>query len=113
MKAPDQARGNLDMLLLAVLAEGPAHGYSVLQALRERSDATFDMPEGTIYPALHRLEKAGLLASDWDTSSGRKRRVYSVTKRGQSVLAVKRTEWVGYVQAVEAVLSGAPWPTTA
>ena len=48
MKAPDQARRNLDMLLLAILADGPAHGYSVLQALRERSAATFDMPEGTI-----------------------------------------------------------------
>ncbi len=113
MKAPDQARGNLDMLLLAILADGPDHGYSVLQALRGRSAETFAMPEGTIYPALHRLEKAGLLASDWDTSTGRKRRVYSVTKRGQSMLAAKRTEWAGYVQAVEAVLRGAPWPTTA
>ena len=112
-KAPDQARGNLDMLLLAIVADGPAHGYSVLQALRDRSAEVFDMPEGTVYPALHRLEKAGLLASDWDTSTGRKRRVYSVTKRGQSVLAAKRVEWGGYVQAVEAVLRGAPWPITA
>jgi len=113
MKASDQSRGNLDMLLLAILADRPAHGYSVLQALRDRSDATFDMPEGTIYPALHRLEKAGLLASGWDNSTGRKRRVYAVTRRGKSVLAAKRTEWAGYVQAVEAVLRGAPWPTTA
>lgn len=101
------------MMLLAILAEGPAHGYAVLQQLRERSGAAFDLPEGTVYPALHRLEQAGLLASDWDKSSGRKRRVYSITKRGRSLSKTKQAEWASFVQAVEAVLRGAPWPTTA
>jgi PadR family transcriptional regulator, regulatory protein PadR len=113
MSSPDLVRGNLDMMLLAILAHGPSHGYAVLQRLRERSNTAFDLPEGTVYPALHRLEKAGLLASGWDESSGRRRRVYSVTKRGRSVLKTKQTEWAGFVQAVEAVLRGAPWPTPA
>jgi DNA-binding PadR family transcriptional regulator len=113
MAPSDQVRGNLDMMLLAILADGPAHGYAVLQELRNRSATAFDLPEGTVYPALHRLEKAGLLASDWDKSTGRKRRVYSVTKRGRSVLKTKQVEWAGFVQAVEAVLRGAPWPTPA
>jgi DNA-binding PadR family transcriptional regulator len=113
MPPVEQIRGNLDMMLLAILSDGPAHGYAVLQQLRDRSATVFDLPEGTIYPALHRLEKAGLLASDWDDASGRKRRVYAVTKRGRSVLEAKQAEWAGFVQAVEAVLRGAPWPATA
>jgi len=61
----ERLKGNLDLLLLSVLSAGPAHGYSIISALRERSEGTFDLPEGTIYPALHRLEEAGLLASSW------------------------------------------------
>jgi transcriptional regulator len=110
MASPDQVRGNLEMLLLAILSGGPMHGYSVVQELIDRSGAELDLPEGTIYPALHRLENQGLLASEWDTSSGRRRRVYSVTKRGRSVLKAKQTEWAGFVDAVAAVLRGAPWP---
>lgn len=101
------------MMLLAVLGDGPGHGYAVLQKLRDLSKEVFDLPEGSVYPALHRLEKAGLLASDWDDTTGRKRRVYSLTKRGRSVLKAKQVEWAGFVQAVEAVLRGAPWPTPA
>src|SRR5215471_20259769 len=77
--ARDPIKGHLDLLLLRILQDGPAHGYEVITALRERSDGTFDLPEGTVYPALHRLEGAGLLASTWDTSGARRRRVYSLT----------------------------------
>jgi PadR family transcriptional regulator, regulatory protein PadR len=87
---PDLVRGNLDMLLLAIVDDGPAHGYAILEALRVRSDEAIDLPEGTVYPALHRLEKAGLLASSWDTSSGRRRRIYRVTKRGTAALGAKQ-----------------------
>src|ERR1700743_2422085 len=58
----ERLKGNLDLLLLSVLAAGPAHGYAVITALRARSDGTSDLPEGTVYPALHRLERGGLLA---------------------------------------------------
>lgn len=101
------------MLALAVLASGPLHGYAVLQALKDRSAGVVDLPEGTLYPALHRLEEAGLVSSVWDTSSGRRRRVYTVTKRGRSVLTAEQNEWHQFVDAVQAVLRGAPWPTTA
>ncbi|MGH9014179.1 MAG: PadR family transcriptional regulator [Acidimicrobiia bacterium] len=110
---PDHIRGHLDMLALAVLAEQPAHGYAVLEMLKERSAGVLDLPEGSLYPALHRLEAAGLLASEWDTSTGRKRRVYKVTKRGRSVLSAEQTEWHRFANAVQAVLrGGAPWPST-
>lgn len=102
------------MLALAVLAERPAHGYAVLETLKQRSAGVFDLPEGTVYPALHRLEAAGLLASEWDSSTGRRRRVYKLTKRGRSVLSAEQTEWHRFVEAVQAVLrGGAPWPSTA
>lgn len=101
------------MLALAVLADGPAHGYAVLQSLKDRSAGVVDLPEGTLYPALHRLEGAGLVASAWDTSTGRRRRVYTITKRGRSFLTAEQAEWHQFVDAVQAILRGAPWPTTA
>src|SRR5260370_1334839 len=75
----EKLKGNLDMLLLAVLAAGPGHGYSIITRLRERSAGAFDLPEGTVYPALHRLEAAGLLDSSWDVVARRRRRMYGPT----------------------------------
>ena len=66
-------KGHLDLLLLAVLADGPAHGYVVIESLRQRSEGVFDLPEGTIYPALHRLESQGLLGSRWSEDSARRK----------------------------------------
>src|SRR5712671_5741060 len=87
----ERLKGNLDLLLLSVLSAGPAHGYVIISALRERSEGTFDLPEGTIYPALHRLEEAGLLASSWMTAdSGRRRRVYTLTRTGNRALIERR-----------------------
>jgi PadR family transcriptional regulator, regulatory protein PadR len=97
--------GHLDLLLLAVLAGAPAHGYRVIETLRDRSGGTFDLPEGTVYPALHRLERAGLLASSWDDSTPRRRRVYAVTPAGSGRLAGRRQEWDGFSRAVQAVIA--------
>ena len=74
-------KGHLDALVLAALRE-PAHGYAVIEALRGRSDGAFDLAEGTVYPVLHRLEAEGLLASEWSTAAGRRRRVYRLTRKG-------------------------------
>jgi PadR family transcriptional regulator, regulatory protein PadR len=79
---------HLDLLLLSVLAAGPRHGYAIISALRERSGGTFDLPEGTVYPALHRLEDGGLLASSWADVTGRRRRVYGLTDNGARTCAV-------------------------
>jgi PadR family transcriptional regulator, regulatory protein PadR len=100
----ERLKGNLDLLLLSVLAAGPAHGYAIISALRDRSEGTFDLPEGTIYPALHRLEEAGLLASSWAQAEGRRRRVYGLTDEGVAALAAERTEWQRFAGGVRAVL---------
>jgi DNA-binding PadR family transcriptional regulator len=101
----EAAGGQLDLLLLAVLAAvGPAHGYAVIAALRERSGGAFDLPEGTVYPALHRLERDGLLASGWDAGSGRRRRRYEITPAGRAALAVREQEWVRQADGLRAVL---------
>jgi PadR family transcriptional regulator, regulatory protein PadR len=86
------------------VAEEPAHGYAILQRLKERSGGAFDLSEGTIYPALHRLERDGLLSSTWSADSGRRRRVYNVTNAGKSALEVRRQEWRHFALAVDAVM---------
>ena len=97
-------KGHLDLLLLAILAEGPAHGYAVIETLRQRSGGTFDLPEGTIYPALHRLEKQSLLSSDWTEQSGRRKRIYKLTPKGKQALSQRQQEWLKFSQAVNATI---------
>lgn len=98
----DALKGHLDLLLLAVLSAGPAHGYAVIEALRGRSGGIFDLPEGTIYPALHRLEAQGLLESRWQDDTPRRRRVYRLTRRGRQALARRQDEWRAFSRAVDA-----------
>ena|SRR5262245_8228236 len=98
-------KGHLDSLILAVVAVGPAHGYAIIERLKERSRGTFSLPEGTVYPALHRLERDGLLESEWSEASGRRRRVYRLTRRGRGRLEERRDEWRDFARAVEAVLA--------
>ena len=97
-------KGHLDVLLLQVIADQPAHGYALVCELRERSGGTFDLPEGTVYPALHRLERQGRIVSEWDDHGPRRRRVYSVTSAGLAELTVQRAEWVRFSGAVGGVL---------
>ncbi len=86
-------KGHLDMLLLSVISKRPAHGYQVICDLREASKGVFELPEGTIYPALHRLERAGVLRSRWASGPTRKRRIYELTALGATALAAQRSEW--------------------
>jgi DNA-binding PadR family transcriptional regulator len=97
-------RGHLDGLVLAVLSGGPTHGYGLIEALRARSDGFFDLPEGTVYPALHRLERSGLISSGWATDTGRKRRVYALTASGRRAVADRRGDWRRFAAAVDAVM---------
>ncbi|MGH8960558.1 MAG: PadR family transcriptional regulator [Jatrophihabitantaceae bacterium] len=96
---------SLDLLLMGVLRHGPAHGYAIITALRERSDGQFDLAEGSIYPALHRLEKAGVVASTIQIAQGRRRRVYALTARGREEFATQRHEWQGFVAHMQEVLA--------
>ncbi len=106
----ERLKGHLDLLLLSVLDAGPAHGYAIISALRERSEGTFDLPEGTIYPALHRLEDAGLLSSSWAAADGRRRRVYALTREGAAALTAEQRQWQYFARGVQAVLG---WPARA
>lgn len=103
-------KGHLDLLLLAVLADEPRHGYGVIEELRRRSGDAFDLPEGTVYPALHRLQDAGWLRSDWTTVDGRRRRTYRLTRKGRAALSERASSWGEFAAAVSMVVRGEPWP---
>lgn len=107
MKA-DALRGHLDPMILAVVEHEPLHGYAVMEALLERSGGALDLPTGTLYPALRRLERAGYLSSEWSTVGGRKRRTYQLTSAGQKMLATGKSEWDAFRTVVEGVLRPAP-----
>jgi PadR family transcriptional regulator len=96
--------GHLDLLLLAALHAEPKHGYAVIEHVRRTSGGRFDYPEGTVYPALHRLEADGLLRSRWSEVDGRRRRVYELTASGEKALDGRRREWERFSQSVGAVL---------
>ena len=98
-------KGHLDALVLAALEAEPAHGYGIIRRLRARSNDVFRLAEGTIYPTLHRLERDGLVKSRWTDASGRRRRVYRITRSGREALRVRRLEWRQFALAVEAVLA--------
>ncbi len=100
-------RGHVDLLVLSTLADRPGHGYAIAERLRARSGGEFDLPEGTIYPALHRLERDRLLASGWLVEAGRRRRVYELTRRGRDALASERDAWRRFAASVDAVLGAA------
>ncbi len=102
--AKDLIKGHLDALLLAILERGPLHGYALIAALGERSGGAFDLPEGAVYPALHRLERGGLLSSRWTVVAGRRRRVYALTAAGSASLAERRGVWRRFASAIGAVL---------
>jgi transcriptional regulator len=105
----EMLKGHLDMIVLAALAPGPAHGYAVIEEIKRKSGQAFDLPEGTVYPALHRLEQAGLLSSRWVTAdSGRRRRVYALTRQGGRALAERRAVWRQFSNAVGGLLKSAP-----
>jgi DNA-binding PadR family transcriptional regulator len=105
-------KGHLDVLLLAALEDGPRHGYAIKEALRHRSRGRFDLPTGTIYPALHRLERAGLITGSWSTVDGRRRRTYRLTPKGQRRLRIDRNNWQGFAAAISTLLEPGPWPAT-
>ncbi len=98
----------LEPLLLASLEAGPAHGYHLIERLRERSGGRFDLPEGSVYPALHRLEQRGLLTSAWESHAGRRRRVYRLSERGLHALHAARAEWRRFSQAFSNAMNATP-----
>src|SRR5688572_25563533 len=97
-------KGHIEMLLLAAIRDGAAHGYAIIERLRQRSGGAFDLPEGTIYPALHRLEQTGAVRSRWADVGGRQRRVYTLTRSGRRMLTTRERGWALFTMAVGSVL---------
>jgi PadR family transcriptional regulator PadR len=100
----EELKGHLDLLLLATLRDRELHGYALIEELKQGSAGTFELPEGTIYPALHRLERLGLLSSRWSSESGRRRRVYKLTRRGADALDERRRAWRQFARGVDLVV---------
>lgn len=100
----EELKGHLDALILSVLVGGPLHGYAVIEELKRRSGGALALPEGTVYPALHRLERSGLLKSSW-SDGARRRRVYRLTARGRRELGERRDSWREFAATIEAVLA--------
>jgi PadR family transcriptional regulator, regulatory protein PadR len=102
----DIVRGHLDALLLASLEDGPLHGYAIIEALQARSGGVLDLPTGSVYPALRRLERARYVSGRWGMVGGRRRRTYQLTRAGRQALARERADWTRFTSAIGGVLRG-------
>src|SRR6266404_61757 len=101
----DLPQGTLDVLILKVVALGPVHGYAIAQRLEQVSRGVVQVPQGSHYPALHRLENRGLLAADWEeTESGREAKFYRLTRKGRTQLETEAASWQRLIEAVGLVL---------
>ena len=100
-------KGTLPSLILKALAHEPSHGYRIAQRIKERSKGVLDFKEGTLYPALHKLENEGLVESYEGIEKGRPRRYYRITDSGRGALARDRAEWQNLSQAVTTILAEA------
>jgi PadR family transcriptional regulator len=101
----DLPQGTLDLLLLKAAAVGPLHGYAIAQRLEQVSHGVVKMPEGSLYPALHRLENRGVLTADWKkTDTGREAKFYSLTRKGRAQLEKETASWGRLTTAVGLIL---------
>jgi PadR family transcriptional regulator, regulatory protein PadR len=101
----DLLKGSSNSLLLCLLDKQPMYGYLIVKELEKKSQGYFKFKEGTLYPALHRLEKSGMISSEWEMlANGRQRRNYSITDKGRAALAQEKTQWQDFFNAVTMVL---------
>ena len=101
----DLPQGTLDLLILTVVACGPQHGYAIAQRLQRFSNDAIQVRQGSLYPALHRLDNRGLLATEWRQSeTGRNAKYYSLTKKGRAELDLERARWRQFTRAINVVL---------
>jgi transcriptional regulator len=97
-------RSVVEMLLLEVIARGPTYGYEITQTVAERSEGYFDLKEGSLYPALHRMERQKLLKASWREAEGRRRKYYELTRAGHSELAARKQSWLSFAAGIQGVL---------
>jgi PadR family transcriptional regulator PadR len=101
----DLPQGTLDLLILKVIALGPVHGYAIAERLEQVSHGVVQVPEGSLYPALHRLENRGLLTADWkETETGREAKFYRLTRKGFKQLETETADWQRLIDAVGLIL---------
>jgi transcriptional regulator len=100
-------KGTLPALILEALIDEPRHGYRIAQRIKERSEGVLDFKEGTLYPALHKLESEGVVESYEGVENGRPRRYYRITESGRGMLAKDRAEWRELSRAVTLILGEA------
>jgi PadR family transcriptional regulator PadR len=101
----DLPQGTLDLLILKIVALGPVHGYAIAQRLQQVSRDVVQVPQGSLYPALHRLEYRGLLAADWkETETGREAKFYHLTRKGRAQLETEAADWQRLTEAVGLIL---------
>jgi PadR family transcriptional regulator len=98
-------KNHLELLVLTALKTEPGHGYSIIRAVRDRSDGEFELLEGSLYPALHRLERDRVVTSSWSSVAGRKRRVYKLSRKGRAVLEQQERDWRRFERAMNLVLA--------
>ncbi len=96
--------GAVEMLILEVVSHAPTYGYEIAQTVAQNSQGYFDLKEGSLYPALHRLEQQKLLQSFWQEVDGRRRKYYRLSSAGQSALEAKRAAWKAFARGVDGVL---------
>jgi transcriptional regulator len=101
----DLPQGTLDLLILKIIALGPVHGYAIAQRLEQVSRGVVQVPEGSLYPALHRLENRGFLAADWkETETGREAKFYRLTGKGRKQLETESASWQRLIEAIALIL---------
>jgi transcriptional regulator len=106
----DKLRGHVDTMVLSVLEKGDAHGLAIIKRIEESGSGVLHMKEGSLYPALYRLEKAGLVSAKWDEQTkgrrGPRRKIYKLTRKGRNQLARGREQWQQFVSVVGAIVGG-------
>src|SRR5688572_15488106 len=104
MRSMESLRGHLELVLLAIVSAEPSHGYAIIERARLLSEGVFDLGEGAAYSVLYRLERHGLLRSQWSEVGGRGRRVYHITRAGEQELTRLRAAWGRVANGMRAVL---------
>jgi transcriptional regulator len=106
MRKPDSLQGSLDLLVLKLLSRRPRlHGYAIMSSIRDASDEVLLIEEGSLYPALHRMEEAGWIRAEWIVrDGGRRARVYELTTAGKKQLATEQVRWHAVISAVNRIL---------
>lgn len=104
-KPTDLVQGTLDLLILKTLTEGPMHGWSIAQEIKARSEEVLQVQQGSLYPALHKLETQGFIDAEWgDSDNNRKAKFYALTKRGRQHLAKEEANWTRLSRAIDLIV---------